>query len=341
MFVTSESGYLQAVKNVLEFQNEQVVYFAVAFWGKGAESLFTGLPTGITVRIICNLTSGGTNPETIRALQALGDSVSVRQLNDLHAKVVCGDKEAIIGSANCSTNGLALQGQQCAGWREAGVVTKSETQLKDIRDWLDKLWESAKKIEDNDLDLAMVNWSRRRALTNKEDTDQFIFDECFGKDYWEGKPVYLAIWNEEASQQADEEYKKIKQREDQNSDANGNALSVLDFYENWPELPIDATLVSVWYENRSKKAKVEDTCYRRLPALDVQLFKTETGEDSSLQIVQEELGLGEFPFRKKEIAAIQKKLNEKVDGITRVNRLWNTKPLNKLALFVPFSELFD
>ena len=162
MFVTDDGGYLQAVKEVLKFQNKQVVYLAVAFWGKGAELLFDSLPNDIEVRIICNLTSGGTNPQTIRALQALKPWVSVKQLNDLHAKVVCGDEVAIIGSANCSSNGLALQGLQCAGWREAGVVTKAAEVLADIRPWLDDLWQLADEIYEADLVLAQDNWDRRR-----------------------------------------------------------------------------------------------------------------------------------------------------------------------------------
>lgn len=157
--------------------------------GKGAELLFDDLPTDTEVHVICNLTSGGTNPQTIRALQALGSRVSVRQLNNLHAKVVCGDEVAVIGSANCSSNGLALQGQQCAGWREAGVVTKAAEVLADVRPWLDNLWQAAQDINETDLAIAKENWDRRRALANKEDADRFIFDERHGKDYWEGKRV--------------------------------------------------------------------------------------------------------------------------------------------------------
>jgi len=340
MFV-SGSAYLQAVKEVLKSPNKQVVYLAVAFWGKGAELLFDSMPKGIEVRVICNLTSGGTNPQTIRALLALGSWVSVRQLNDLHAKVVCGDTMAVIGSANCSSNGLALQGLQCAGWREAGVVTKVAGVLADVRPWLDNLWQSAHEINEVDLALAQDNWGRRRALANKEDAGRFIFDERHGKDYWEGKRVYLAIYCEEPSNQAVQQYEKIKQREDRKAAAGCFDESVLSFYEQWLELPLDAILVDVLYRRGKKTAEVEKECYRRIPALDVEHFVTETGEDSSLQIVQVEPGLGEFPFGEREVAAIKAKLNEKVDGMTRVNLLWNTKPKGELALVVPFSALFD
>lgn len=341
MFVR-EQGYLQAVKDVLKSQNKDVVYLAVAFWGKGAELLFDSLPKGVEVRVICNLTSGGTNPQTIRTLQALGFPVSVRQLNDLHAKVICGDKMAVIGSANCSSNGLALQGQQCEGWREAGVVTKAAEVLADVRLWLDTLWQTAQDIDEADLALAQENWDRRRALVNREDTCRFIFDERHGKDYWEGKRVYLAIHSgDEASNQAVQEYEKIKQREDRNATAENFGESVLSFYEHWPELPLDAVLVQVWYRRRKKTGEVANECHRRLPALDLEYFVTEAGEDSSLQIVQVEPGFGEFPFGEREIAAIEAKLNEKFDEMTRIHHMWNNRPKGARALVVPFSVLLD
>lgn len=340
MFVT-DSGYIQAVKGVLNSKNKQVIYLAVAFWGKDAETLFSSLPESTQVRVICNLTSGGTNPQTICELQALGTQVSVRQLNDLHAKVVCGDKVAVIGSANCSSNGLALQGQQCAGWREAGLRTEEADVLADVRPWLESLWQAAKKIEEADLALAQANWARRRALTNKEHAGRFIFDECFDKDYWDGKRVFLAIYCTKASEQASQECEKIKQREDRKAAAETSEESVLDFYEQWPDLSLDAVIIDVWYKRRTKKAEVGHACYRRLPVLDVAHFVTETGEDSSLQIVQVESGLGEFPFGALEAKAIQAKLNEEVNGMTRIFRLWNSKPKDEDSLIAPFSALFD
>lgn len=340
MFV-SGNGYLQAVQDVLRSANRQVVYMAVAFWGKGADRLFDNLPKGIKIRVICNLTTGGTNPQTIRTLLEMGPWISIRQLNDLHAKVICGDKTVVIGSANCSSNGLALQGQQCTGWREAGVVTDSEEVLADVRPWLENLWHSAQGICDEDLELAQDNWGRRRALTNREDADRSIFDRRHGKDYWEGKRVYLAIYCQDASNQAELEYDKIKRREDRKATAGAVAKSVLSFYENWNALPIDATLIDVWYRKRKKTAEVGDECYRRLPALDVDHFVTETGDDSSLQIVQIDSGLGEFPFGQAEVSAIEAKLNEMVDGVTRVHSLWGGKPKGQKELIVPFSALFE
>lgn len=340
MFVTG-NGYLKAVKDVLKSENKLVVYLAVAFWGKDADTLFKQLPARAEVRVICNLTSGGTNPMTIRKLQTLVPRVAVRQLNDLHAKVVCGDEVAVIGSANCSTNGLALQGQQCAGWREAGLRTEDADVLADVRPWLETLWLAAQEIEEADLALAQANWDRRRALTNKEHAGRFIFDEFFDKDYWDGKRVFLAIYCTEASEQASRECERIKQREDRKATAETCEESVLDFYEQWPGLPVDAVIIDVWYKRRSKKAVVDDTCYRRLPALDVAHFMTETGEDSSLQIVQVASGIEEFPFGAREAKAIQAKLNEEVDGKARILRLWNSKPKGDESLVAPFSALFD
>ena len=185
-----------------------------------------------------------------------------------------------------------------------------------------------------------ITGCRRRALVNKEDAGRFIFDERHSKDYWEGKRVYLAIFSSDPSKEAEKEYEKIEQRESRRAAAENLEKSVLNFYENWPELPLDATLVNVWFRPRKKVAVVGDECYRRLPALDVNYFLTEKGESSSLQIVQVETGLGEFPFGEREVAAIEEKLNEKVDGITRVHHFWKKKPKYERALAVPFSALF-
>jgi hypothetical protein len=339
MFVSGRR-YIRAVKEIINSENKNVVYLAVAFWGKGAETLFGSLPKDTKVRVICNLTAGGTNPETIRNLRKLAPRVTVRQLNDLHAKVVCGDTVAVIGSANCSTNGLALQGQQCAGWREAGLQTKAADVLADVRTWLDSQWKKAQSIDKADLDLAQANWDRRRAITNKEDADRFIFDECFGKDYWEGKRVFLAIYCGDVSKKAHQVYEK-KQREDLKAAAEAHGEPVLTFYEQWPELPTDAAIIGVKYSKTKKEALVEKWCHRRLPVLDVDHFVTEKNEPSSLQIVQREQSIADFPFGPQEAKAIQAKLNEKVNGMTRIQRLWDKETKCDDALVVPFSALFD
>ncbi len=79
---------------------------AVAFWCKGAEAL---IPKNVKPRIICDLTSGGTNPQVVRDfLERCKDKV--KHLDSLHAKVYVGKNAAIVTSANASINGLGFEG---------------------------------------------------------------------------------------------------------------------------------------------------------------------------------------------------------------------------------------
>src|SRR5262245_2159208 len=90
---------------------------AVAFWGRGAPQNFRH-PKG--VRIVCNLAQGATNPAASAELQRRG--ADVRQCDVLHAKVYLGQTNAVVTSANASTNGLASEGREAARWKEAGAL---------------------------------------------------------------------------------------------------------------------------------------------------------------------------------------------------------------------------
>src|ERR1700680_1254899 len=93
---------------------------AVAFWGEGAIEHLGLLGKRSAVTIICNLRSGGTNPNEIRSVMAAG--IHVSQCDTLHAKVYLFDNHVIIGSSNASANGLSFQGTEVSGWIEANVI---------------------------------------------------------------------------------------------------------------------------------------------------------------------------------------------------------------------------
>ena len=103
-------GYLDQVTEIIE--SHQDLSAAVAFWGSGVELLFRKRKGKARTRLLCNLGSGCCNPTVIRELLSRPD-FEVRQLTDLHAKVVLGDENHIIlGSANFSANGLSLEGSE-------------------------------------------------------------------------------------------------------------------------------------------------------------------------------------------------------------------------------------
>lgn len=126
-FVTPDD-YKQRFEQLLD--NEHDLSLAVAFWGEGAVKLISSRPSK-HFRILCNLMSGGTNPYVIRELCELAESsggrIQIRQCDRLHAKVVVGKRQALIGSANVSGNGLGLGDQGSAHWLEAGVLTSEES----------------------------------------------------------------------------------------------------------------------------------------------------------------------------------------------------------------------
>ncbi len=130
--------------------------FAVAFWGAGAAKAL-GIQNGTGMRIVCNLMSGGTNPEEIRTLRKRG--ADVRQLNDLHAKIGVIGNMSFVGSSNMSTNGLSAEGID-AGWREVNVVYGNVR--PEIARMFGTFWEAATKINEANLEAAAAVWTTRQ-----------------------------------------------------------------------------------------------------------------------------------------------------------------------------------
>ncbi|QHF00548.1 phospholipase D family protein (plasmid) [Pseudomonas cannabina pv. alisalensis] len=163
MFMAPEQ-YSAALKQmVLE---ESSLDVAVAFWGNGAE-LHVHPDEARPIRIICNLMSGGTNPWVIKGFLKRAENnvlVQVRQCDRLHAKVLVGPGQAIIGSANISANGLGLAGSETAHWIEAGVHTTAIDEVAGAQSWFDQLWNSTntRTITPDDLARAIVAYKRHR-----------------------------------------------------------------------------------------------------------------------------------------------------------------------------------
>lgn len=125
---------------------------AVAFWGAGSEEWLTGPEA----KIICNLRSGGTNPFALRNMKG----VSIKQCDDLHAKVYIGQDRVIITSANASANGLGLENSEQAGWIEAGTYL-SDTDVAQA--WFDDFWElRSRPISNADWLKAESDWTSRQ-----------------------------------------------------------------------------------------------------------------------------------------------------------------------------------
>jgi hypothetical protein len=138
-------------------QSGRRLYCAVAFWGRGAAT-HLGLPrAGQDLRILCNLSMGGTNPAEISSLMT--DGAKVRQIDTLHAKVYIGDQEMLVTSANASNNGLGFEGLAQGNWIEAGAIGPVQPQAVE---WFDQLWSESREITRDDLRKAKIAWAHRQ-----------------------------------------------------------------------------------------------------------------------------------------------------------------------------------
>lgn len=127
---------------------------AVAFWGTEGDTIL-GATGKSDLRVVCNLSMGGTNPRVIEQLCAQG--VMVRQNPLLHSKVYIGERKAVVTSANASINGLNLGPVEKPGWIEAGVVVPASMALG----WFEQLWSTSNQVlVPKDIDDAMQLYSR-------------------------------------------------------------------------------------------------------------------------------------------------------------------------------------
>lgn len=256
MFVAGDE-YSRAVKEL--FASDQPLDVAIAFWGKGAEA--KALSKGNAQRrIICNLASGGTNPKVVTALSN-ATGVTVRKLDNLHAKVIVGSEVAIIGSANFSANGLGLEDGELAHWEEAGYIVRGEKAIAPLQAWFDELWKHrSHTISPDDIADAERAWKLRR-LTRPPATPsslRFLITADNWRDF-KDRGIYVIVWAKGAN---DAELT----REEQDRQARAAMLGITstqaiqrlpyDHYHDWGkaicQFP-DAQFIDVEWKPRKKE----------------------------------------------------------------------------------------
>lgn len=166
----------ERIREVVQGRN---VRCAVAFWGLGAvKELFgTDILERADVHVACDLSMGGTNPATLRALGA-PDNQNIRFRDGLHAKVFLSANGAIVGSANASNNGIGFMGGN-AQLLEAGTyVAPNSDAWRSIGGWFAKLWEQGSvQVDAVALNAAQLAWNRCRragALIRPQDHPGFL-----------------------------------------------------------------------------------------------------------------------------------------------------------------------
>jgi hypothetical protein len=135
---------------------------AVPFWGEGAAKVL-GLSERDPVRILCNLSHPGCNPEAIAELRQL--HIKVRTHRRLHAKLYAAGCIAIIGSSNVSTNGLNVEGKASKSWIEANVLSDNEELVGSARALFEEIWNdpetrSVRKGDIEDARKARAEWPK-------------------------------------------------------------------------------------------------------------------------------------------------------------------------------------
>lgn len=275
----ADDGYLGAVRDAIA--NAQRIDVAVAFWGAGADDLFTGVT--VSTRILCNLLSGGTNPAPLRTLLE-SPNIELHHTADLHAKVLMTDTAVIVGSANFSTNGLHYEGNELDGWHEAGILTDEPNLVKQAGVWFERQWAASSEITFDDLEKAqkLWNWSRAHRTTGPCKP----FNELRKADLLD-RPIYLVLWTEPASEEAQKEFNRAKKKDWKDAVLR---ISGLSFYECWDELPTDAYLIDAHVGPRG--GLTFGPVYKRVPRLDRDVPKAQT----SIQIVTSVRQPADFPF---------------------------------------------
>ena len=172
-FLSGKSIFDQVKKFINS--KDRLLRIAVSYWGKevldktGLEQRIDETPD--SVRVICDLSSPGCNPEPIKQLKDA--RVEVKTLKNFHAKVwVCGSA-AIIGSSNFSKNGLGYDEKIFLSNKvEACLLVKDRSIASILESWFEEQWHKAEEVDDKKLKEASVRKKLRddaeRELITKE-----------------------------------------------------------------------------------------------------------------------------------------------------------------------------
>lgn len=322
MFLTS-SDYQQAVISLAA--EEQELLAAVAFWGKGADTMICPR-TGQRARLICNLDSGATNPQVIKALRNK-PGVTIRQSDKLHAKVIAGTNKALIGSANLSANGLNLEGSEQCWWDEAGLLTENPGEIADIHQWFDAQWEASRDVSDKDLLLAQQRWSQRRSgrtasapLTALERLRPTDIDD---------RKIYLVIYNEAMSEDGEKAFRQEQKKHVCQPQTDNPVLPPL--YEGWPDLPTDALLIDLYYEE-GRKIECAGIFTRTLQDIH---FTYGDGSAGHLALCLQEHNVMGYPFEEKEARQFVKQIRPFIKKILQ----HATGSEKSRSVCIPFSQV--
>lgn len=241
-FLHNRDAITDVVQHLFQHANE--IYCIVAFWGRGAERLFGSMDHKISsgkVKIVCNLTMGGTNPKVIADLRE--KHIEIRHNPNLHAKVLWTDKGVIVGSANASANGLSLEGSDQDGWLEAVIFTDSGSKIKKIKKYVQKIFdEKSSKISKQDMKDAWARWKRRRPIPSPNKDLNFVEALKQGNFTDRQNRIYVVV---DTEGHEDTVLQDIQEKAEnlQEQDPSWNEMD-LDAWSNWNGIPREEYIVN-------------------------------------------------------------------------------------------------
>ncbi|MGE3757738.1 MAG: phospholipase D family protein [Pseudobdellovibrionaceae bacterium] len=267
MFLNSENMRRKIVEALKSANSAKL---AVAYWGEGAVKNL-GLEKFDTrdLRIVCNLLSGGTNPNVINELQK---HAQVRHCTNLHAKVYLTGSAAIVSSSNASTNGLGSEGDNANQLIEAGVLAEDQTLLTVIDSWFEKVWEEAKEIKNVDLNEAKRSWEKtrnNRAWDRKTSKSQGPILFGHPLDELKDRNIFVTISNYERD--LTQKAKKEKENYLQTAEFSENLSCYEVKTSNWRKLlPPTSYVIDCYVNPRTGKLEVHSKFFRVLENLEKQ-----------------------------------------------------------------------
>lgn len=317
MFVSGDE-YTQLVSEIVTAT--EPVDIAVAFLGAGAERL---LSTSANRRLICNLESGATNPAVVKALRDK-PNFEVKSLSSLHAKVIMSRSMVLCGSANISANGLGLESAEVSRWNEAGIFSKDPSLVEATGKWFADLWQNALNIDDEDICSAEIRWKARRfarPFGACPSSDEGLFSYILANpEFVLDRPIHLVVYREYASVEANNAFIGWKKAEGMTEDA------VLDFYEDWSELPNNAYLIDIHYGSRGGISS--GGLYWTGPERITKIFNRGPGTGEVRIVFKQEAYNG--------LRVIRRELNDFIDTVTPFVR---KKCKDSSAFVVPLTDV--
>jgi hypothetical protein len=223
------------------------IKIAISYWGRHALTLLNLDTTNKNIVVLCCLKGGKSDPDVIKKFKK-----RARQCDRLHAKVLWTQNEAIVGSANASSNGMPIDEDFAAGLIEAGVLITDSGELKRIESWFDRYYESqtlSRPIFKADLKAAEIArlpgpWNPQ-VPNGKRSLLEFLREG--GKE--ELKGIYLVICKEHTTKSEDGSAKRYLKEANAQDELQVGAANInrVSWYRVSNTLPEDAFIIDCYY----------------------------------------------------------------------------------------------